>query len=370
MVNKYKFFVKKILLFCLGVLPLQGIAQVSINAQLPSGAMVQKEQLWNVSLLSNQPDILEVYIKLSLQDVITNQVVLSAETGSLLLNKGIKLLNNQTVQPIFYNFTGPEFSRTFLPVGSYIACYEAYQTRGEHQLILANECIRFTVDPLSPPLLNVPEDKSLLNTSYPFFTWMPPTPTDMFGFLTYDLIVTELIDGQSPAEAIEYNTPVYVKTNLTQPSDNYPASFAKLDTAKTYAWQVIARNGISYAAKTETWTFRVAPTERPINIVAISPYLHLKQDNPEKGIAPNGFLKLAYDNKTVDKSISIQILDLSVPDDKDQPIIIQTNLIQGENYIELDLKKVLKPDKNKVYMARLVNSKGESWLLRFQIKNY
>ena len=370
MLKKYAALIKFFLFLFLGIPPLPVIAQVLLTAQLPSGAVVQKEQLWNLSLMSNQPDLLEIYIKLSLQDAISGQVVLSAESGSLLLNKGLTLFTNQTVQPILYNFIAPEFSRNFLPVGNYIACYEAYQTKGENQTILASECLPILVDPLSPPLLNMPEDKSLLNTPYPLFTWMPPTPIEMFGFLTYDLIVTELADGQSPAEAIEYNTPVYVKNNLTQSSDNYPASFEKFDTAKTYAWQVQAKNGINYALKTATWTFKVAQIDKPIDNIAISPYLQLKQDNPEKGIAANGLLKLAYDNKTADKKTFIQILDLSNSGYSDPPVIIETTLIQGENHLELDLKKVMKPAEDKVYMARIINSKDEIWLLRFQIKIY
>jgi hypothetical protein len=248
--------VKKIVLLGLGFLPLLLKAQLVLNAQLPAAGFVQKDQLWNLILVNNKADILDVTIQMDLQDAATGQVVLSASTGTLLVSKGVKNIAAKDLQPILYNYNVPELSGNYLTMGAYIACYQVI-SNGIKGGPLAQECIRFNVDPLSPPLLNSPADKSTIESPYPQFTWMPPTPYDMFTNLSYDLVVTEVIEGQSSTEAIQYNTPVYSKNNITQPYESYASSFAKLDTGKIYAWQVIAKNGLSYAAKTEIWTFKL-----------------------------------------------------------------------------------------------------------------
>ncbi|MEO7765907.1 MAG: hypothetical protein ABIS01_00730, partial [Ferruginibacter sp.] len=166
-----------IILFCMG-LPFVLWPQVIITVQLPAGGLVQKEQLWNLSLVNNN-EPLDVNIKLTLQDAFTGQEVLSAFSGNITLNKGIKILSNTGVQPVVYNYpTG--FSGSFLPVGTYNACYQVNSMRSDLREPVSNGCMRLTVDPLSPPLLSFPGDKSKLNTPYPMFAWMPPAPVNMF----------------------------------------------------------------------------------------------------------------------------------------------------------------------------------------------
>jgi len=248
---------KKIIFMCFGILPLLLHAQITINTQLPQAGLVQKDQLWYLILVNSKEDILDINIKMSLQDAATGQIVMSANTGNLLIGKGIKIITSRDIQPIIYNYNTPDFSRSYLPMGSYIACYQVYHIGLKGDEPLGDECIRINVDPLSPPLLNSPSDKSEVQSPYPQFSWMPPTPFDMFSDLSYEILVTEVMPGQSSTEAIQYNTPVYTKNNISQPYESYPSSFSSLDTGKIYAWQVIAKNGLNYAAKTEVWTFKV-----------------------------------------------------------------------------------------------------------------
>jgi len=142
-------------------------------------------------------------------------------------------------------------------MGAYIACYQVYHAGDKGDEPLGDECVRINIDPLSPPLLNSPADQSEVQSPYPQFTWMPPTPFDMFTDANYEILVTEVVPGQSSTEAIQYNTPVYTKSNILQTYESYPSSFSALDTGKIYAWQVIARNGLNYAVKTEVWTFKL-----------------------------------------------------------------------------------------------------------------
>ena len=353
--------INTILIFGLFMLPIILQAQVTINAQLPVGGMMQKEQLWNLNLVSSQPEILEVTIKLSLQDMVTSQEVLSASTGSILVGQGVKLLTNQTVQPLIYNYTNPEFSGTFLPIGSYIACYQVFGSFGEKQVILTSECIRFTIEPLSPPLLSAPGNKSQVNSPYPFFVWMPPTPIDMFSNLSYDFILTEVIGGQSATESIKFNIPVYANTNLSQPNLIYPASFSRLDTAKTYAWQVTAKNGFSYAGKTEVWTFTVqGPVSTNITPVNNN-YLLLENELKGTYFINGSKLHIKYTSFNKGYNAPINFLDAggNIVD------IINKFITPGDNYIDLNLSRKLK--KETVYMVAITDISGKPHLISISI---
>jgi len=359
--------VKKIILLGLGFLPLLLKAQLVLNAQLPAAGFVQKDQLWNLVIVNNNADILDVKIEMDLQDAATGQIVLSAGTGNLLLGKGVKTIAAKDLQPILYNYNAPELSRNYLPMGSYIACYQVI-SNGRKEGPLAQECIHFNIDPLSPPLLNTPADKAEIESPYPQFTWMPPTPYDMFTDLSYDLLVTEVTEGQSATEAIQYNTPIYSKSDIVQPYESYASSFTKLDTGKIYAWQVVAKNGVSYAAKTEVWTFKIAPPSFVKMIIKQTPFIKMKLENPEKGIAPNSILKLSYYNETTDTTVTVHLLNLNASEK--QELKFEANIKSGENLIQKDIQKILQAKEGKLYEAYILNSRNEKWRMLFEVHEY
>lgn len=363
--KKIKRFIRfrEFLMGCFCSLPALACAQVTINAQLPPGGMIQKEQLWNLTLISNQTDALNIIIKFTLQDAFTNQEVMSATTGAMILSQGIKILTNEAAQPVFYNYDAPEFTGSFLPVGSYIACYQVFQQHGEDELPLANQCIQFSIDPLSPPLLNLPDNNSKVETPYPVFVWMPPAPIDMFSNLTYDILVTVVEDGQAPSEAIEYNTPLYSNSGLTQPNDNYPASFTKLDTGKVYAWQVIARNGFSYAGKTEVWTFMVTAPTVPVNAPSTTGYVLMEDGLRDTYFISGKQLNLKYNSQDNTHLGAINFYDGT-------GTLIQTvnkNILQGDNYFDFDLSASFQT--NTTYTVSITTINGRSQILLFNIKN-
>lgn len=360
--------IKRCMAACMLVLPLLIKAQVSVNVQAPPAGLVSKEQLWNLILVNNNADILDITMQLDLQDALTGQVVFSASTGNLLLSKGVKMVKAGDLQPVSYTFSLADFAKTYLPMGSYVACYQVINTSGRKEVPVARECVRINIDPLSPPLLSSPSDKSLVQSPYPQFTWMPPTPADMFSSLNYDLLVTEILEGQSATEAIQYNTPIYSKSNITQPYESYASSFTKLDTGKVYAWQVVAKNGLNYAAKTEVWTFKIAPPSWVQQIIEQTPFIKMKRENPERGIAPNGILKISYTNETADTSVMVQVKQVNAMSGETVGFALKIN--RGENLLQKDLQKLLPLKDGIIYEATIRNSRGEIWRVLFEIKEY
>lgn len=359
--------IKKTILICFGIMPLLMKGQLTINTQLPSAGFVQKEQLWNLVLTNNKDDILDVHLQMSLQDAVTGQTVLTANSGNILVGKGVKVLTANDVQPIVYNYNIPDVAGSYLPLGAYVVCYQI-RANARKEEPLAQDCIQLNIDPLSPPLLSTPLDKSEIDNPYPQFTWMPPSPYDMFTNLSYDLLLAEVMPGQSAPEAILYNTPIYVKSNILQPYDLYTSSFSSLDTGKVYAWQVVAKNGLNYAAKTEVWTFKVKPPSLVKLIIEQTPFIKMGRDYPEKGIAPNNILKLSYINETTDSIAVIQVVDLA---NRSNHIPAFTVTIQpGENLIQYDLKKIISLEEGKLYEAQIVNSRKERWVIQFEGRYY
>lgn len=296
---------------------------------------------------------------MNLQDAVTGQVVLSASTGSILIGNGVKIITSRDVQPVMYNYNVQELSRTYLPMGSYIACYRLIKN-GEGQESLGEDCININIEPLSPPLLNTPADKSVVQVPYPQFGWMPPSPFDMFSNLSYDILVTELLPGQNAAEAIQYNTPLYSRSNITQPYETYSSSFTKLDTGKIYAWQVVAKNGLSYAAKTEIWTFKISTPEKLSEIIKGTYFL--LDDNLTGSYKTNAdVLHVRYYSGTAAYSCTFLFTD-----EKGNLIKkIVKQVVAGDNYFDLDISgRFLQ---NKLYKCTLTDIENKLHNLTFSI---
>jgi hypothetical protein len=352
--------IKKI--FSLGIffLPLLVDAQISINAQLPISGFIQKEQLWNLILINNNENAIDVNIRISIMDAATNQEAFTAISNNILLEKGVKVVTNSEVQPVLYNYNNQDFSRNYLPLGTYIICYKV-SLIAEVQIPLAEDCIQLHIDPLSPPLLNSPTDKSE-TIKYPLFNWLPPAPSDLFSNLNYDFILTEVLEGQVPAEAIEFNVPIYSGNNIMQPYLNYPSSFTELDTNKTYAWQIIAKNGLSYSAKTEVWTFKV---NNQINTVAELPsknYLLMENDLTDTYQISGNVLYIKYASFDRDYTGQIVFTDIN----GEIEFSIDKQIVTGDNYFDLDINRHFQ---NKtIYNANITDLQGKKHVLTFSIQ--
>src|SRR6186713_935075 len=170
-------------------------AQITMTLQVPPTGVLVKNQLWNMLLVNSGSAGVVVRINMVLLDERSNQPVLTASSVPVLLARGARQLQAKDLGPIQYVYNSPAFHADqdpngMLPAGSYQACYTV---GGVEKLSAprAENCIQVNVDPLSPPLLNTPADEGSLYTSYPQFTWLPPTPIGLFSDLSYDLIVVE-----------------------------------------------------------------------------------------------------------------------------------------------------------------------------------
>jgi hypothetical protein len=345
-------------------------AQVTMQPLVPQTGAFQKSQLWNMLVVNNSPGTASCSLVLSLQDRETGTEAMSATSTDFIIEKGPKQLSAASIGPIqytYFSFAGDNNMDGFLPVGSYNACYKLLGGEGG-VVVLAEACVPFDVAPLSPPALITPIDSSVLQIQPAMFTWQPPAPLVMFQQLHYELIIAEVLPGQTPQEAVELNAPVYTDLNEQSNIMNYTGAYPSLEKGKWYAWQVVALDGGNYAAKTEVWDFMIDTATIVNNIVKLAPYIQMKKEGFQKGVAPNNILKVSYTNETTDSTATIQIIDPSSQDKKHYEFKVPVK--KGENLIEYDLGTLMPIKEGKAYVAQIINSRNERWFLQFQVHAY
>lgn len=359
-------FMKKYLLLSIFVWVLiSASAQVSIQPVLPLTGIVQKSNLWNIAVINTSTNIFyNCRIELTLRDRASGLEVVTAITGFFQLDAGAKQLNSNSLMPIQYNYISSTVTNKtddFIPIGNYTACY---RLTVNNKVPLAEECVSFDVEPLSPPMLITPADSSILLVAPTQFNWIPPAPLNLFNKLDYEVIVTEVLPGQKAQEAIQQNTPFYVESNIPINNLTYKGNATSFEKEKWYAWQVIAKNDMTYAGKSEVWIFQIKENEIPKNEISTS-FSKMKVNNNELTVAQDGILKILYRNEIADEKVIIKIVDLT--NLKANTKSFSAKLLIGDNYIEKNLKSFIKLDEKKVYLAELTNSRGETFTIRFVV---
>lgn len=347
----------------LALLALQVKGQVSMTVQLPPTGVMQKSQLWNMLLVSKNAITVKVEVRIS--DARTNQPVLTGISRSMVLNKGAKQIQINDVMPVAYEYLSTAADRStngLLTAGTYLACYSVIQESGDAGSLVAEDCVPFAVEPVSPPLLNTPADQSISESNLPQFTWLPPAPLNIFNDLNYDMIMVELRNGQSAAEAIQQNIPVFRSTHNRNMFVNYPVSAVALDTAKRYAWTVTANNGNQFAAQTEVWTFRVKGVQPVATSITEDAFIQLRKELDGTVFSAKGSLAYSYNNLTGDTTVKYEVISLD-----EHNKVIQSGLLSlkpGDNQRTLTLdKNALKEQQH--YLFSISNSRQENWSAKF-----
>jgi len=354
----------KHLFWLLSLLVVQAYGQVSMTVQLPPTGVMQKSQLWNVLLVSASESPMYVNIELRLTDARTNQPVLTGVSKAILLNKGAKQVKLSDVMPVSYEYLSRSADRSVngnLMAGSYLACYSVVSQKASHNPVLAEDCLPFAVEPVGPPLLNTPADQEIVETSLPQFSWLPPTPSTIFSDLNYDMLIVELRKGQSAAEAVQQNIPVFRSLHNKNAFVNYPVSAVLLDTAKRYAWTVTANNGNQFAAQTDIWTFRVKGVQGVKAPVAENAFVQLRRELDGTVVSIHGAIQFSYQNLAGDTTVTYEVVSL-----EDGQSVLQSGTLKlrsGENLLQVESSKHLAEQQQ--YLLRITNNRKEYWYLKF-----
>jgi len=350
-------------LLCL--LSSQVMGQVNMTVQVPPTGVMQKAQLWNMLLVSASSSAISVRIELRITDAHTNQPVLTGISRTIILSKGAKQIQIGDVMPVAYEYLSSSADRSangLLTAGTYLACYNVIRQSGDVGNLVAEDCLPFSVEPVSPPLLNTPADRSLSETNLPQFTWLPPAPVTIFNDLNYDMVLVELRAGQSPAEAVQQNIPVFRSAHSRNMFVNYPVSAVALDTAKRYAWTVTANNGNQFAAQTDVWTFMVKGIQ-PVKTELLSDaYIQLRKELDATVFTCRDILPFSYNNVAGDTTIRYEIIAQD-----EQNVVKKTGVLKlkaGENLLNVKPGNHLL-NSQQHYLLRVFNSRQEYWYMKF-----
>jgi hypothetical protein len=341
------------------------MAQLTIQPLLPQVGMFQKSQLWNIIVINSSAGEQDCYMTLSLQNRQTGEEVLSATTSSFFLTKGSKQLNTVNLAPIQYSYLSYSSKMSdFLTAGSYTACFRLIG-KGHNSNELAEVCVPFDVQPLSPPMLITPSDSSVLQAQPSQFTWQPPTPVTMFQQLHYQILIAEILPGQQPQEAVELNAPFYMDLNVTTNMINYTGAYPSFQQGKWYAWEIVAQDGQSYAAKSPVWDFTIAPQKIPVVVPTNGNYILLKSDKEaSEGVHTLTDQNLGIKYYSFDKDYSATVLFIG-PDGKTVEQATE-QITYGNNFLGYKLDSKFK--KGTVYSIEIIDGKGNKSNAFFLIK--
>lgn len=344
-------------------------SQLLFTINVPPQGIIQKPQLWNFLVTNSNSDQQQIKIKLTMRDISASEIILTGETGDVYVNSGVTPLFANNVAPIQYEYFSPKITdfepNGFLPVGQYEVCYTFFKNDHLNYQEVATECINVFIEPISPPMLTMPFDGSETEIKTPQFSWLPPSPLNMFNILTYDFTLVEVTEGQTSAEAIQQNMPVYIAHNLPDIFLNYSGTYTALDTGKLYAWQIIANNNDEYAGQSEVWTFKIKGDSIIRIQKNLEPFIKLKEQMDATigvfGVA----IRFFYINEAEDTNITYTISSL---ENDDIGTVVKSGtvkLMSGENYLEIPLQGGEILSNNKFYLLKVLNSRNETWMAKF-----
>jgi hypothetical protein len=143
--------------------------------------------------------------------------------------------------------------------GYYTACLSIENLDGT--ILITNVCANFTILYPEPPQLIFPQDEDsvLSTTTYPTFQWTPVITPPAYQ-VTYTLKICEVLEGQTPSQALNANYPHYLNNQLTISSLTYPIEGLPFDPGKKYVWQIQALDQYGFPpaqnqGKSEIFTF-------------------------------------------------------------------------------------------------------------------
>jgi hypothetical protein len=362
-------FIKQIAFFaCMITGPFFTEAQVLLQPQLPSQGLVQQSQLWNVLAVNNGEPLQGCIIQLSFQEEGTGRKIFMATTGPLFLSSGVSQVTQQQIGAVQYDYVAPGgnavTSGGLLPVGRFVACYSLLPNGSKTMQAASQVCVSLTVEPFAPPQLAYPADKSEISTDYPVFNWLPPMPADLFTDLRYKMVLTEVREGQSAADAIQRNPILFFRDGLKEVALAYPSSYVALQKGKTYAWQVVASNGQTYSAATEIWSF-TRKDDSPAIVLDNASYPHLQRGAGSNHFVVHEKMKFSYENEAGDSLLTVKIYDYN--DRGNAPLLSRQVAVQrGSNFIDFELGSSGRFQSGRDYVLEIVNGWKESWDLRFR----
>lgn len=115
-----------------------------------------------------------------------------------------------------------------------------------------------------PITLSLPNDRDTIEEKEPTFVWQCNTVAlQNDPRLEQQIVVVELPENQTPAEAVLINPPLMIRLHLQSGTTVYSSTEHPLEEGKSYAWQVsYLFNGV-VIQQSEAWVFTLDKPKEP-----------------------------------------------------------------------------------------------------------
>lgn len=342
-----------------------------VQAFVPEGTLIQKEQLWNLVITNPTATPQSGLVSLTIVNKSNSQKIMTAVTNSISIQGGAKLYQVSDLMPVFYNALSSEINLNesgFLPVGEYQFCYEFVGTKGNRSGI---SCVDARVEWVTPPQLIAPGNMSMLDSNTHMFSWVPPSPSQLMGNCTYSFRIVSILPNQDAANAIKDNTPFYEVSGLTSSFHSYPRSAPELEVDKHFAWQVTA-NTASSKSESEVWEFTT--NKNAAKQLGSDGSAYTKLERAGNGVSysvVSQYLQFSFTNDGVDSLFVLKIYDVSLGRRNEVKIARDAipKFLQGVSIVRMDLPSIGEFEKGHMYELVLTDRLRQEWKMMFQYGN-
>lgn len=234
--------------------------------------------------------------------------------------------------------------------GEYEVCYvlKSFQTSE----ILGENCQMVELVNMTPIYLNSPEPNSIVNNTSPLFLWLPPTPLPN-GEITYQIKIVEMLQNQSPFEALNRNPSLFAMEQKNQINLTYPNNAFPLENHKSYAWQVIDPNNRKIDSEIWKFTIKIDSMELEERIVINENYIIPSEATTLSNLNIKNQLRVLIDEPGKIDELSFEVRDINQKRIETNDVKIVSS--QGGNKFILDLK-LLDKLKNRNYYQVIITT--------------
>jgi hypothetical protein len=374
----YLFF--SIILLC----RLQLSAQYSIQLQKPGIIALKTADLWNCIVQNNSNGGLEVYLKGTITEKSRGKLY-EVRSGAFQLKRGITIYNTanygdlkgETALFSDKTFEDHVIRTNTLPNGQYTFC--ATIVDGKSNQSLANDCINFTINEVTAPLLIMPQNQSVICENYPVFVWERFRGAVTGSNLTYSIRIVEILKSQNPNAAMKSNPCFYCESFVNEPIHQFSFKAIPFQEDKRYAWSVTVVEGKKEIVRSDIWEF----TWKNCGQGGVTDEEEEEEEEEEEVISnpPMPGVSYYYPSKThsseliavSDTSLNIRIINHELKQDMEAMILNNTQkplitkmlaLNHGHNYYIINIRS-LKLEPMTPYSLKLVTSNGVWYHLSF-----
>lgn len=321
-----------------------------------------------VRLINSSPGAIDGVLKITVKDLAGKQAV-AVQTPLFTLMQGNNVLNRVVFSKSILRFgssaAGNMISQTSrFPEGEYEYCFEFITDPKAANSQSYFNCFQYALQPMTPLLLADPFDKSTICNKRPDLIWTPPLP--MQPGMRFRVLLVEVKEKQSPAEALSMNVPVVFTGNIVNNILNYPAQSPELQEGKKYAWQVIAYHDKTSVIQSEIWSFTVNCTERKADSTAYS-YAEMRVESNGNFYVADKIVRFSFNNPYGEGKLQYEIKDLSDPSKKMKKLP-EVNMKAGLNRIDLDLSRNPSFKNGGQYILTVSNIENHPLQMRFLLR--